>query len=131
MKEIMTQAILSASPSPSTTDASTTAQVISLSELHPPFNEHTRAEKIESINIPEVNPLHHVKTALTVCVGSVTLTIGELLQARKDHVIRLDNAIHDPVDLLIEGRVVARGQLIAIGDHFGVRITQLPQVLEV
>ena len=106
----------------------TQAQIISLSELHPTGSD-------ASANLPthveENNPLHQVKATLSVCVGTAVMTVGELLKARKDQVIRLDCGIDEPVDLLLEGKVVARGQLVAVGDRFGVRITQLPQALKV
>lgn len=104
------------------------AQIITLSELH----AHTDTEARVDAPAPNAdNPLHHVKATVTVSVGSAVLTIGELLKARKDEVFRLDSAIHDPVDLMIEGKVVARGQLVAIDDRFAVRITHLPQALKV
>jgi flagellar motor switch protein FliN len=106
----------------------TQAQIISLSELHmaapdagAPTPEH----------VDEMNPLHQVKATLSVCVGRAVMTVGELLKATRDQVVRLDSVIDEPVDLMLEGNVVARGQLVAIGDHFGVRITHLPQSLKV
>ena len=75
------------------------------------------------------NPLRHVKTRLTVCVGSAELTVGELLSAREEQVLRLDQLVEQPVDLLLAGQVVARGMLVAVGEHFGVRLTELPKPL--
>jgi flagellar motor switch protein FliN/FliY len=75
------------------------------------------------------NPLRHVRTRLTVCVGSAELTVGELLSAREEQVLRLDQLVEQPVDLLLEGQVVARGMLVAVGEHFGVRLTELPKPL--
>ena len=72
------------------------------------------------------HPLHGVRIELQVRVGSATMTVGELLAARENEVLALDRAVSDPVDLLLEGQVVARGELVAVGDCFGVRITQLP-----
>ena len=72
------------------------------------------------------NPLLHVKAQLQVCVGEAILTVGELLAAKQGHVIALDRRIDQVVDVLLEGRVVARGQLVAVDDVFGVRITELP-----
>jgi len=40
-------------------------------------------------------------------------------------VLTLDKTTRDPVDVLIDGKVVARGSLVAVGDHFGVRITEV------
>lgn len=79
-------------------------------------------------NLPRA--LLHVKVALTVSVGSVEITLGELLEAKQQQVIRLDRTIDQPVDVLLDGRVVARGTLVAVDDQFGVRITELPLASE-
>lgn len=106
------------------------AHLISLSELHPPLNQGTGPST--PAGQPDAgNPLHQIKTRVSVCVGSVVLSVGDLLKAQKDQVIRLDNLVEDPVDLLIEGQVIARGMLVAMGDHFAVRITDVPVALAV
>lgn len=79
---------------------------------------------------PASNPLHQIKTRLQVCVGEVALTVGELLQARENQVLVLDRGVAQPVDVLLEGRVVARGELVAVDDQFAVRITELPLPLK-
>lgn len=75
------------------------------------------------------NPLHQIKARLQVCIGEATLSVGELLATREGQVLRLDRTVDQPVDLTIEGKVVARGQLVAVDDHFAVRITELPVAL--
>jgi len=112
-----------ASP-PSAIPTSPTAQVIALSEFaaSPPVAD---APGVPTV-LRSTNPLHQVKARLQVCVGSATITVGELLAAREQQVIQLDSEVTQPVDLLLEGQVVARGQLVAVGDHFAVRITELP-----
>lgn len=73
------------------------------------------------------NPLHAVKVRLQVRLGEAEMTVGELLGARENEVLVLDRAVEDPVDLVLEGKVVARGQLLAIADGtFAVRISELP-----
>lgn len=76
--------------------------------------------------ISAVNPLHQVKTTLQVCVGSAAITVGELLGAKEQQVLLLDRSVMQPVDLVLEGHVVARGQLVAVGNQFAVRLTELP-----
>ena len=76
------------------------------------------------------NPLHQIRTQLQVCIGEVHLTVGELMQAREHQVLLIDRELSQPVDLLIEGRVVARGELVSVGDQFAVRITELPLPLK-
>jgi flagellar motor switch protein FliN len=106
--------------------ATPSAQLIALPELHPaPGAESGDASILES-----AHPLYQVKTRLQVCVGEATLTVGELLSAKEHQVVRLDRLVEQPVDLVLEGKVVARGQLVAVDDHFGVRITELPVPLQ-
>lgn len=76
------------------------------------------------------HPLHAVKVKLGVCVGEAVLTVGELLGARENEVLTLDRAVDQPVDLLLEGKVVARGQLVAVDGCFAVRVTELPLPLK-
>lgn len=70
--------------------------------------------------------LHGVKVQLQVRVGHARMTVRDLLEAREHAVLPLDRAVDEPVDLLLEGKVVARGHLVAVDGKFGVRITELP-----
>lgn len=78
---------------------------------------------------PSLSPLLGVRAQLQVCVGQAVLSVGELTSAKVGHVIRLDRQVDGPVDLLLDGHVVARGQLVAVDDVFGIRLTELPAPL--
>jgi len=80
--------------------------------------------------VRDVHPLHAVRVMLQVRVGQSAMTVGELLGARENEVLVLDRAVEQPVDLLLEGNVVARGQLVAVDGTFAVRITELPLALK-
>ncbi|MBC7603853.1 MAG: FliM/FliN family flagellar motor switch protein [Ramlibacter sp.] len=99
-----------------------TAQVISLGELH----GETAHRAAPSAIVNADNPLHAVRAKLQVCVGEVEMTVGDLLSATEHHVLVLDRSIEQPVDLTLEGKVVARGQLVAVDGRFALRITDLP-----
>jgi flagellar motor switch protein FliN/FliY len=79
--------------------------------------------------LKSTNPLLAVKTRLEVCVGETSVTVGELVGAKEGHVLRLDREVDQPVDIRLDGKVVARGILVAVGDHFAVRLTELPAPL--
>ncbi|QNB08828.1 flagellar motor switch protein [Herbaspirillum frisingense] len=105
-------------------DTQPTAQMLAFAELPQASGDSVRI-------VDDANPLHRIKTRLSVCVGEVELTVGDLLSARENQVLRLDRTVEQPVDLLLDGRVVARGQLVAVEEHFAVRITELPLPLKV
>ncbi len=105
--------------------AQASAQIISLGELPPAAPKPADASVLGSDN-----PLHAVRARLQVSVGQVELTVGELLAAREHQVLVLDRQVDQPVDLLLEGKVVARGQLVAMDGRFALRITELPVPLK-
>ncbi len=74
-----------------------------------------------------LDAIEHVKVKLMVQVGGASLSVGELRDMKEDKVIKLDSLADAPVDVVLEGRIVARGQLVAVDDYFGVRITELPK----
>ena len=78
----------------------------------------------------DANPLHAVKVRLQVCVGEADMSIGDLLGARASEVLVLQRSLEQPVDLLLEGQVVARGELVAVDGCFAVRISELPLPLK-
>lgn len=80
--------------------------------------------------ISEAHPLYQVKATLQVCVGEAVVTVGELMSAKEHQVLKLDRTLENPVDLLLNGQVVARGQMVAVDGHFAVRITELPIPLQ-
>jgi flagellar motor switch protein FliN/FliY len=66
-----------------------------------------------------------VRVKLDVMVGEAELSIGELYDLRKDSVVKLNRDAEEPVDLVLDGRVVARGTLVVAGDNFGICITEI------
>ena len=106
-----------------------TAQIIALPDLHVGSEGNAANHAADASILRDWNPLHQIKAKLQVCVGEATISVGELLGAKEHQVLRLDRGFDQPVDLTIEGKVVARGQLVAVDGHFAVRITELPVAL--
>ena len=69
--------------------------------------------------------IRDVRVRLSVCVGRCELTVKELFELKENAVLALDNGTRDTVDVLLDGKVVARGTLVAAGDSFGVQITEV------
>jgi flagellar motor switch protein FliN/FliY len=69
--------------------------------------------------------IRNVKVRLSVSVGSCELTVRELFELQANSVVPLDKATKEPVDVLLDNKVIARGHLVAVDDSFGVRITEI------
>lgn len=67
--------------------------------------------------------IKNVRVKLEVVVGEVEMTIGELFELKPEAVVKLDRDVSAPVDVVLDGKVVAQGDLVVADDNFGVRIT--------
>jgi flagellar motor switch protein FliN/FliY len=73
----------------------------------------------------DLQRLNDVGLELTVEVGRTRMTLGQALALGPGSVITLDRLADQPVDLLVNGMPVARGEVVVIDDVFGLRVTQI------
>ena len=73
----------------------------------------------------DLDLLSDVEMTVTVELGRLTLPVRDLLRLREGSVVELDRVAGSPVDVLVNGRLVARGDVVIIGDELGVRITEM------
>jgi flagellar motor switch protein FliN len=68
----------------------------------------------------------NVTVEVSVWIGKTRLSFGELRDLRPGHVIELDQAVGAPVEIVLNREVVlARGEVVEVGDEYGVRITEI------
>ncbi|HEX8527291.1 FliM/FliN family flagellar motor switch protein [Allosphingosinicella sp.] len=76
--------------------------------------------------IPPDSPvLKEVKVSLLAKLGEARMSIEELLALREGSVLALGSSLNGLVDLCLNDTVVARGEIVAVGDSFGVRIVEV------
>jgi flagellar motor switch protein FliN/FliY len=69
--------------------------------------------------------LRDVEMELTVELGRTRMTVRELLSLAPGAVVELDRAAGSPADLLVNGRLIARGEVVVVDEDFAVRITEI------
>lgn len=69
--------------------------------------------------------LREVELAVTAELGRAKMTVGQLLGLVPGSVIELDKAAGTPIDLLVNGTIIARGEVVVIDEEFGVRISEI------
>jgi flagellar motor switch protein FliN/FliY len=74
---------------------------------------------------PNIAPLMDITLRVSVVLGETRMLLGELLKLGVGSVVELDRAAGDPIDILVNERLYARGELVAVGESFGVRITEI------
>lgn len=67
----------------------------------------------------------HVPVVVEAILGRSEITIGELEQLKPGAQIELDATLDRAVELRVNGRTIAHGEIVSVGDRFGVRITEI------
>jgi flagellar motor switch protein FliN len=73
----------------------------------------------------DLGRLQNVPVELAVEIGRTRMTIGDALALGLGSVVTVGRLAGDPVDLLVNGRVIARGEVVAIEEELGLRITEI------
>ena len=66
-----------------------------------------------------------VRLAVSVEVGRVPLTVREVMDLRPGSVIELEHGAAEPVEIHANGRCIGHGEIVVVGEQFGVRVTEL------
>ena len=68
-----------------------------------------------------------VSLQVTAELGKCKMAVADILKLGTGSIVELDRLAGGPVDLLVNDKLVARGEVVAIDDNFGVRVTELIQ----
>ena len=83
------------------------------------------AEKNERTGLENLRVLENIDVKLTVEVGGAEIKLRELLRINEGSVIELERLAGDPLDILANGTIIAKGEVVMIGERFGIRFTEV------
>ena len=73
----------------------------------------------------DLSRLYDVPVEIAVEIGRTRMTIGQTLELRPGSVVSLNRLAGEPVDLLVNGKPIARGEVVVIDEEFGLRVTDV------
>ena len=90
----------------------------------PVFEEFSNAgTKLQTPN--DIDLILDIPVQLTVELGRTKLAIKNLLQLAQGSVVELDGLAGEPMDVLVNGCLIAQGEVVVVNDKFGIRLTDL------
>jgi flagellar motor switch protein FliN/FliY len=97
-----------------------------------PAEENRAVSPTQSVNsaqpdreIANMDLLMDISLRVTVELGRTRMTLHQVLELQNGSVVELDRLAGDPVDVFINDRLIAHGEVVVVDDKFGVRITEL------
>jgi flagellar motor switch protein FliN/FliY len=85
-------------------------------------SEEAAAEAAESLAF---DALLDVSMPVIIEIGRTSLTLNEILRLHPGSVVQLDRLVGEAVDIHVSDRKLAEGEIVVVGDHFGVRISRV------
>ena len=78
--------------------------------------------KTDNAGLDNLKVLENIEVKLTVEVGSTELKIRDLLRLNEGSVVELERLAGDPLDILANGVKIAKGEVVMVGERFGIKI---------
>ena len=77
------------------------------------------------VSAENLRVLENIEVQMTVEVGNTEIRIRDLLRLNEGSVVELDRLAGDPLDILVNGTMIAKGEIVMVGERFGVRFTEI------
>jgi flagellar motor switch protein FliN len=74
---------------------------------------------------PELEVILDIPVSISMEVGRTSITIRNLLQLNQGSVIELDRLAGEPLDVLVNGTLIAHGEVVVVNEKFGIRMTDV------
>ncbi|MGJ7487890.1 flagellar motor switch protein FliN [Variovorax sp. LT2P21] len=109
-------------PAPAPTPAPAPAATPATAHVFQPMDAPTAASSVAGLDLARVLD---VPVQLTAEIGRTRITIKSLLQLSQGSVVELDGLAGQPLDVLINGYLIAQGEVVVVNDKYGIRLTDI------
>lgn len=89
------------------------------------FSEQSPVSQGKLVTENHLGLIGAVEVACLVRLGTLTFTIAELRQLKEGQTLSLKQKTHEPVDILLNNQVIARGDLMSCDENFAIQITEI------
>lgn len=87
-------------------------------------------DAINKLRVQNLDFILDIPLKLTVELGRTSLAIKDLLQLGQGSVLELDKLAGEPLEILVNGKLIAKGEVVVVNEKFGIRITDIVSPVE-
>ena len=88
-----------------------------------PTGEHDESDP--DLGASNLKLLENIEVQLTVEVGGTKISIGDLLKLNDGSVVELERLAGEHLDILVNGTLLAKGEIVLVGERLGIRLTEI------
>lgn len=69
--------------------------------------------------------IHDLQVELDVKIGGASISVDNLFSLKRGSVVCIDKQLDDPVEIMLNNKIIARGYLVSVGEHFGIEVIEV------
>jgi flagellar motor switch protein FliN/FliY len=69
--------------------------------------------------------LNDIDVSLDVRIGTTLVSVNQLFSLKKGDTLKLEQLVNEPVELIFNDKIIGKGELVAAGEYFGVKVTEI------
>ena len=97
---------------------------LTLSELEPGM-EDTTARDGPPVNVNDLDAVYGIPVEVAAVLGKAEMQVSHLLKLGRGAVIELDRKVGEAIDIYVNNRLVARGEVVVVEDRLGITMTEI------
>ena len=88
------------------------------------FSQSSFSEQEEDIT-KDISAVYDVPVQVSAVLGRASLQVSQLLKLSRGAVIELDRKVGEAIDIFVNNRLVARGEIVVVDEHLGITMTEI------
>ena len=81
--------------------------------------------EVKGMDADKLKVLENIEVDMSIEVGRTEISIRDLLRLNEGSVVELDRLAGEPLDILINGTMIAKGEVVMVGERFGIRFSEI------
>jgi flagellar motor switch protein FliN/FliY len=88
-------------------------------------SDELTTKPIRATESEKMRVLENIEVEMSIEVGRTEITISDLLRLNEGSVVELDRLAGEPLDILVNGTMIAKGEVVMVGERFGIRFSDI------
>lgn len=89
------------------------------------MSDELTTKPIRTTDSEKMRVLENIEVEMSIEVGRTEITISDLLRLNEGSVVELDRLAGEPLDILVNGTMIAKGEVVMVGERFGIRFSDI------
>ncbi len=89
------------------------------------MSDELTTKPIRTTDSEKMRVLENIEVEMSIEVGRAEITISDLLRLNEGSVVELDRLAGEPLDILVNGTMIAKGEVVMVGERFGIRFSDI------